>query len=319
MLKLFKQIIHSTRFSRVSILGVVATSLLLTGCIGVQTNLGFYGDGQWSGVQAITLSPEFVQLRESEGSDGSELATKTAGLDEWIQRAQDADADESLNVTFNEVTDEDSSRTYVLQAEGSQYETLNEVLFEGKADISVADVDGQRQITIRFDPSETTEGQAMQEEAMSAEMMGAFGAKVITRISGGEIISHNADRVEGNTAIWETPGLVEITLTEAALFDPGTLAPQDMQVGGSGPALTTLLEGREQSAENTPTEEGTAESAEILQETAPATDSASEEQALPVSGAILPNNSSVASLVLAGLVLIALVGTGIATAGLNRE
>ena len=335
---LIKQFIQVKKFSKVSILVAAAASLLLTGCIGVQTNLGFYGEGQWSGVQAITLSSEFVELMESEGTDvGGELTTETQDLDEWVQQAQGAAADNSLNVTFNEVTGEDGSLTYVMEAEGSQYEALNQVLFQGEADISVADVDGQRQITIRYDSSEATEGEATPEgEEMSAEMMEAFGFSFITRISGGEIISHNADRVEGNTAFWETPGLIEITLTEAAIFDPGTLAPQDVPVG-SGLPLTTLLEELAQSAENT-TAEVTTESTTLSSETEtgtesttpstdPATESgdtsaaapATEEQALPQSGAIIPDGSSAASLVLAGLVLISLVGAGAATAVLKRE
>ena len=338
MLQLFNQVMHHKTFSRLSILGTVAVSLLLTGCIGVQTNLAFYGEGQWTGVQAITISPEFVELMESEGTDGGELTTETEGLDEWLQQAQGAAADQSLNVTFDEVTEEDGSLTYVIQADGSQYDTLNEIFFQGEADISVAEVDGQRQITIRYDTSETTEGEATPEdEALSAEMMEAFGFRIITRISGGNIISHNADRVEGNTAFWDTPGLVEITLTEAAIFDTGTLAPQDMQLG-SGSSLTTLLEGLEQSAENATTETTSESTTESTETTAESTDStaatqetatesaddtattpATEGDALPVSGAILPDGSSAASLIFAGLVLISLVGAGAVTATLHRE
>jgi len=317
MLQLFYQIIHSKKISRLSILVVVAVSLLLTGCIGVQTNLGLYGEGQWSGVQAITLSPELVKLRASEGTDSGQLPISTEGLDKWLQHAQDMAADESLNVTFNEVSEEDGSLTYVLQADGSQYETLNEVFFQGKADISVAEVEGQRQVTIRYDTSKATEGEAMPGgQEISAETMEAAGSKIITRISGGKIIDHNADRVEGNTAFWETPGLIEITLTEAAIFDTGTLAPQDMQLGSS-PSLTTPIE-EEQSTESAPTEQA-AESVETPQETAPATSPATEDQALPPTGAILPGSGSTASLVLAGLVLISLVGAGAVTVMLNRE
>lgn len=323
MLQLFKQIINTKKFSRLSILGAVAVSMLLTGCIGVQTNLAFHGDGQWSGVQAITLSSEFVDLMESEGTDDGGLTTETEDLDQWRQQAQDAAADENLQVTFNETTGEDGSVTYVVQADGSQYDALNEILFQGEAEISVADVDGKRQITLRYDSSDTSGGEATpEEEEMSAEMMEAFGFSFVTRITGGEIISHNADRVEGNTAIWETPGLIEITLTEAGLFDPVTLAPQDMQVG-SGLPLTSLLEGLEQGAESaTPetTTEETSDSTEATpQDTAPAADPATESQALPQSGAILPDSNSTASLVLAGLVLISLVGAGAATTVLNRE
>jgi hypothetical protein len=231
--------------SRVSILVSVLAALLLAGCINVQTNLALYGQEQWSGVQAITLTSDFVALMESEGSDlSSELGTETEGLDEWLQQAQSATNSENVNVSFDQVEGDDGSLSYVLQADGSQYAVLNEVLFQGQADISVAEVNGQRQVTIRYDAAAATEGGAtptdQADAELSAEMMELFGFSIVTRISGGEIISHNADRVEGNTAIWDTPRLVEITLTEAAQLDPASITPSEPPAG-SGPSLATLL------------------------------------------------------------------------------
>lgn len=358
MLALFKQKFQAVNFSKLSILTVAFAALLLTGCISVQTNLALHGQGEWNGVQAITLSSDFVELMEEGEGGTSEFSTETEELDELLQQAQNAAADETLNVTFDEVQGDDGSLSYVIQANGSRYETLNEVLFQGEADISVAEVDGQRQITIRYDAAEATEGEAAPteaEEQMSAEMMEAFGFSIVFRISGGEIISHNADRVEGNTAIWETPGIIEITLTESAEFDPATIAPADAP-SGAGISLATLLDAAEQASDaeqqsstatesttaedttaqteesaETTTESAMAESAEDsaaetpTEESAPApTDEtsaeapATEEQALPTSGAILPQNGSAAPVVLAGVVLVALVGAG-ATTTLRRK
>jgi len=352
MLALFKQNFQAVNFSKLLILTVAFAALLLTGCISVQTNLALHGQGEWNGVQAITLSSDFVELMEEGEGGTSEFSTETEELDELLEQAQNAAADETLNVTFDEVQGDDGSLSYVIQANGSRYETLNEVLFQGEADISVAEVDGQRQITIRYDAAEATEGEAAPteaEEQMSAEMMEAFGFSIVFRISGDEIISHNADRVEGNTAIWETPGIIEITLTESAEFDPATIAPADAP-SGAGISLATLLDAAEQASDaeqqssaategtttedttaqtedstETTTESAMAESAEdsaaetATEESTTATDEtsaeapATEEQALPTSGAILPQNGSAAPVVLAGVVLVALVGAGATT------
>jgi hypothetical protein len=336
--------------------------------MSAQTNLALYGQEQWSGVQAITLSSDFVELMESEGADlSSELSPDSEGLDQWLQQAQSATDSENVNVSFNEVKGNDGSLSYVFQADGSQYAFLNEVLFQGQAEISVAEVNGQRHVTIRYDAAAATEGstgETSQADAeMSAEMMQLFGITIVTRISGGEIISHNADRVEGNTAIWDTPRLIEITLTEAAQFDPSTLTPAEAPAG-SGPSLTTLLTAMEESTDSSSspssagensasppeattgepvtapgdtTQDAASTSDTVPQAPAPVTDTSAQDrdlvtdivtestgsdegvvtppakaQELPTSGAILPGPGSTASLILASLVLIGLVGSGIA-------
>jgi hypothetical protein len=114
-----------------------------------------------------------------------------------------------------------------LQADGQEFDSLNELFFQNNADISVEVVNGRRQITIRADiqSSEQTGGEAGQEiSAEELQMMQSFGLGVVYRISGGEIISSNATRVEGNTAIWEFPTRIEVTLTEAAEFSPDAIA-----------------------------------------------------------------------------------------------
>jgi hypothetical protein len=321
----FKQT-RTRNFSRLSILAIAMLALLLTGCISVQTNVALHGNGSWNGVQAITLSPDFVELMESEGED---LSSDTEGLDEWLQEAQSAGGNANVNASFNEVKGEDGSLSYVLQADGSEYDALNQVLFQGEADISVADVNGQRQVTIRYDAASATEGggeTTAAEEEMSAEMLELFGFSIITRISGGEIINHNADRVEGGTAIWETPKLIEVTLTEAISFDPATVAPQEAPSTGTAPSLATLLTELEENAETDATEETAsatrteeltietpAEESASEPEAAPDAEVASETQNLPQSGAILPVDTSDAPLLIAGLVLIALVGAGVST------
>ena len=75
-------------------------------------------------------------------------------------------------------------------------------------------------------------------------MLEAFGLSITFRISGGQIISSNASRVEGSTAIWETPDKIEVTLTEAAAFSADTIAlvepPPDS--GFSGDVFQSMME-----------------------------------------------------------------------------
>ena len=91
---------QSKHIKRASILTVIFAALLLAGCVNAQSNVALYGNGQWSGAQAMTLSAEFVELMESEGQAGGELTTDTESLDEWIQQAQNAGARNDLKVSF---------------------------------------------------------------------------------------------------------------------------------------------------------------------------------------------------------------------------
>jgi hypothetical protein len=277
------------------------------------------------------------------------MSFETEDLEEWIDQAQAAAQDESLNVTFNEIEAENGARSYILEASGQRLETMNEVLFEGEADISMEEVDGQQRITITYDTSDspaTEEGapSAMEEE-MAQGMLDSFGLGFTFRISGGEIISHNADRV------WETPSQIQVTLTPADALDPETITfvqPPAGEGGFSVEAMESMMEAFEEGmgemAEGGFESESAAPEAEAApaeEEAAPTTDTteqapaeeemvvaesaeaegaivpAGEEQALPQSGAILPDESPIGPVVLAGLVLAAL-GVGAAT-GLGRE
>jgi len=351
-------LVQTKSFTRVSTLVVVFAALLLAGCFNAQSNVALYGNGQWSGVQAMTLSADFVQMMESSDQPGgSELTTETEGLDEWVQQAQSAANRGDLNVSFDEVKNDDGSLSYILQASGQSLETLNEVMFQGQANIEEAVIDGQKRITIMYDASQTdgegSTGSAPTpaEEQMTAEMMQAFGISIITKISGGEIINHNADRVEGGTAIWETPKMVEITLTEAAELNPDALTLEDVPNTGAfdltalidaanqmetGAAPTTqepdtapttdesaapTTETTTQSTVSDAAPQDSAASAEATTQStdAPANTPAVAEDALPTSGAILPGNVSDTPLVFGGLVLMALVGAGTVTALRNKK
>jgi hypothetical protein len=89
----------------------------------------------------------------------------------------------------------DGGARMIGETSGQGFEDMNEGFFDGTATISTND---QGHVTI----SNTYED--MDELGM--------GITMNVRISGGEIIDSNADRVEGSTAIWENPSSVEVTL-----------------------------------------------------------------------------------------------------------
>ena len=242
MLILISRKLQQINLFKLSSLGVIVVGILLTGCMSMQSNLALYGEEQWSGAQAMQLSAEFVEMMEQSntsstqsieggGTFTTETSIDTEGLDEWLANAQNVSNSDDLNVSFDEVKGDDGSQSFILQASGQRYETMNQVFFNGEADISVEVVNGQRQVTIRYDFSESS-GQTAEpqqeltpeEMAMQQQMLEAFGLSLTFRITGGEIISSNATRVEGSTAIWETPTIIEVTLTEAAEFSPDSIA-----------------------------------------------------------------------------------------------
>lgn len=233
---------------------MLLAGLMLAGCINAQTNVGIYGNEQWSGVTALQLSAEFVQMMEQAEKDGGQTSMQmdSQEVDQWLAQAQQAAGRSDISVDFQEIKGEDGSLSYVLSGSGQGLEALNQIFFNGEADISSTTVNGQRQITIKSTLSETG-GQPQEltpeEQAMQQQMMQAMGIGVSFRLTGGEIISSNATRIEENTAIWENPAQIEVTLTEAATFDPAMVAVVAPPAGGSGATalspetMTALMEG----------------------------------------------------------------------------
>ncbi|MCB0191232.1 MAG: hypothetical protein KDJ65_04740 [Anaerolineae bacterium] len=287
--------------------------------------------------------------------ESAETSMDTEGLDDFIQQAEAAADRDDLNVTFEQIEGEDGSLNYLMQADGQNLETLNETFFEGEADISVNEVNGRREITIRADMSDENDGEEPP-TAEELEMMKSFGIGFTFRISGGEIISSNATRVEGSTAIWEFPSIIEVTLTEAPTFAPETLALQEAPSGEfSLSALEALAEDMETMEFDQSTEASRSQSLDTLevetetsteimeptQET-PVDDQATtadaptdqtdtpmtmtEEndsspviaQSLPASGATLAQQTPLAVLVLSALTLMTL-SFGATTALLKKE
>ena len=233
-------------------------SILLAGCLNFQTSVAIYGDQQWSGVQAMQISAEFSEMMnqgdsQTTSEDGVTVTQsfETDGFDDWLQQAQEASEYSDANVVFDQTEGEDGSQNFILRAEGDGLESMNQVLFGGSATISSEMVGEQRHITIRYvvsDPEGSdASGETLspQELKQQQEMMAAFGLGIGFRISGGEIISSNASRVEGGTAIWDFPDVIEVTLTEADSFSPETVSLMAPPSGStfSPEALESMLAG----------------------------------------------------------------------------
>lgn len=248
MVALLQEKLHPGSSFILPILAVSLVSLLLAGCLDVQANIALHSEGQWHGVTAIQIAPEFAKMMEEGNTGTTDTSVDTQGLDEFLEKARQSAGRDDVNVTFNEVKGEDGSLNYIIQGNGQEYNSLNEVFFEGEADISVETVNGQRQITIRAEIDTDEQAGSDSQQEMTPEdlaMMKSFGLGITYRISGGEIISSNASRVEGNTAIWDFPTLIEVTLTEAAEFSPASIALAEPPAGSgfSPSAFEALMEG----------------------------------------------------------------------------
>ncbi|MCX7840896.1 MAG: hypothetical protein N2559_15785 [Anaerolineae bacterium] len=105
----------------------------------------------------------------------------------------------SQNVRYEWRKEKDDANTvYVITTEGRGWKLLNEMVFNSKASIQSTD----KGVRVSYRES------------------GLIGARATTlRLTGGKIISSNADEVKGNTAIWynvKYGDQVDVVLTEAS-------------------------------------------------------------------------------------------------------
>ncbi len=207
MAALFKRINPFNQFFGSGIwLGVVFMASMLSGYTNIETDVTIYENEQWQASQSVELSAEVVKLMAAEDTSVADISQKIAEAESLAQQ-------DSLNFTFSQETREDGSMVIETAGNGQGFEQLNEMFFDGNADISVNEVDGQRQVTIR------------QMGIDSSEMM-EVGASNVIIITGKRIVQSNAGQVQLNaTAIWENPNEIDVTLTEVA-GDPSPLAAQ---------------------------------------------------------------------------------------------
>jgi hypothetical protein len=159
---------------------------LLTGCINIETDVTIYTDESWIGAMTVDIPAETVSLVGG-------VAAVEQRLNESKREAQDSGLPEEA---FAWRQNRDGSMSMDVEGDGQGLEALNQAFFEGQADISI---NRQQEITIRH----------------SYDQLGQVGSNVV-KISGGEVINSNADKVQGNTAIWRNPQRIEVTLTGAS-------------------------------------------------------------------------------------------------------
>lgn len=182
-------------FNRISRVSAVAlfTSLFfaLIGCGAVTSDITFYQKEEWKADTTLVLNPqENAQLG----------ATLEAELQKRVAQAKN----EGLTLNWSK-NKQDENTAYRVTAEGTSWNKLNEFAFNSQAVI-------------------TTNGDQI---SVSYRDVG-FGARAITiKLTGGSIVSSNADEVKGNTAIWynlsSSPNGIQAVLTPASKSPIGGL------------------------------------------------------------------------------------------------
>jgi predicted enzyme related to lactoylglutathione lyase len=189
--------VHGRRF-----LGLlaIATLLLLAGCGTMDTEVTFYKGERWQTIMEVYLLPATVSMMGGEAS-----------LEAEMERSMPEVEDEEVEFSWEKERHEDGGVTYRFTIKGEGWDQLNEGVFDGRATIT-RDESGQVHL--------------------SYYTMGDIGfTRTVMRLRGGKIISSNADRVEGDTAVWIDPSRVEVVLTEKSSFGLGNTLL--IAVGGS--------------------------------------------------------------------------------------
>lgn len=84
------------------------------------------------------------------------------------------------------------------------------IYYATAAELSAETANGQQQVNLHYTPP--------------LEMQGMIVVTNTLRLTGGQIITSNATRVKGSTAIWENlRQQIEVTLTEASNFSLGSM------------------------------------------------------------------------------------------------
>ena len=174
---------------------IIAVPLLLSGCVGVITaDVTLYSDEKWQANVDLTLTQEEVLMAGGEEAIESQLQFQIA---EWEQQGNPG----SWRKEYKE-----KNVIYHLSVQGEGWSALNRAVFNNQAQIRYID----RGRVYFFLP-----------------LQSAFAQQPLTlRLTGGKIISSNADEVSGRTAIWydvRSKGGAEATLTEAGQSSPACL------------------------------------------------------------------------------------------------
>ena len=192
-------------FATLSLLGLIAV-----GCVGIgdaDVHVTFYSGERWKAEVTSSLTWREVSTL------GGQQEIEDYLEDELTRQALREDWKYSWRAEYPQ----GGGVTYVISAEGSGLDTLRGILGE-QATVYVPDSNGSRRLVVHFTPTSP-----------------ALASSYTLQLTGGEIISSNADVVEGSTAIWYDLGYGEsadAVLTEASSFGAGSLMVP--LVGGAG-------------------------------------------------------------------------------------
>lgn len=183
--------------NRIILILIIASAVLLVACgADIDRRVTFHRDEAWeaemllrvpTGTLALVGSPEELE----------------ASFDEMIQQAESMDVRASWRSKV-----EGDSILYTFKMNGQGFDKLTESVFDGSADISAVDVEGQRQIVFR--------------DRVFGDILSA-GSNTLT-LEGGEILSSNGDQLDKGTVQWINPsGRIEAVLTEKSGFNMAVL------------------------------------------------------------------------------------------------
>ena len=165
----------------------------------MDTEVTFYKGERWQTIMEVYLLPATVSMMGGE-----------AGLEAEMETSMPEVESEEVEFSWEKERHEDGGVTYRFTMKGEGWDNLNEGVFDGQATIT-RDESGQVHL--------------------SYYTMGDIGfTRTVLRLRGGKIISSNADRIEGDTAVWIDPSRVEVVLTEKSSFGLNNILP--MAVGG---------------------------------------------------------------------------------------
>lgn len=190
-------------FRRTWLVGLCIALLTLVGCTA-KIDVTFYKGEAWDAVQSINFAAGEMW--------GGEAATDTQ-IEQTINQWRAA----GVEVEWRKEHPADGSTTYIIEEKGQGYDTLLATVFNEGTTI-YEDAEGQ----IHFEWHGGSGGLVTQE----------------VRLTGGRIVSSNADQVQGGTAIWYNPTSIEAVLTPSSRLNLGSTL---LIVGIVGVVLLALL------------------------------------------------------------------------------
>ncbi len=185
--------VSNRSWTKVLFLTAISVAMLtLAGCGTAEGNITLYQGGRWEGDFDFSVPREMLTLAGGEAALDAEMQ---AGMEKEMAEAQ------GVQFSWQKTRSDDEGITYRFSMAGNDLESLNAAL-EDDGEVWVEEgPGGKRLINFRFTP-----------DAEGTMMRFRFS------LTGGEIISSNADRIEGGTATWyDLSGgrTAEATLTEA--------------------------------------------------------------------------------------------------------